>query len=217
VDRKVDDQRDGTATGSSLELTPAELRAIEDHKYYLSQERGREVTIEEAIRDFLENYLTAWRICKQRLDADAQAREIEHLRCLESERQGEEISPREAAFLFCDRFARAWREARESLSHNEFETVEFTVTGPERVDLGPASLLVRHACWFDCDMFLHIQGKMLFGNFTLGGKLFLHIRSILGEIPVSVARGDRVEIIAMGREAKEGLRAVRALLDPGGH
>jgi len=38
---------------NAIDLIPSELRAIEDHKYYLSQKEGREVSLEEAIVDFL--------------------------------------------------------------------------------------------------------------------------------------------------------------------
>ena len=44
-----------------ISLTASELKAIEDHKHYLSQRRGVEVTIEDAIRDFLVHYAAAWR------------------------------------------------------------------------------------------------------------------------------------------------------------
>ena len=44
-----------------FDLTPSELKAIEDHKYFLSQERGAEVSIEEAIGDFLRRYAESWR------------------------------------------------------------------------------------------------------------------------------------------------------------
>ena len=39
-----------------IDLIPSELRAIEIHKYYLSQREGREVSFEEAMIDFIDNY-----------------------------------------------------------------------------------------------------------------------------------------------------------------
>ena len=47
--------------GQANNLTAAELRAIEEHKYYLSQQRGTEVSIEEAIDDFIQHFAEDWR------------------------------------------------------------------------------------------------------------------------------------------------------------
>jgi hypothetical protein len=47
--------------GQANNLTAAELKAIEEHKYYLSQQRGTEVSIEEAIDDFVQHIAEDWR------------------------------------------------------------------------------------------------------------------------------------------------------------
>ncbi len=39
------------------ELSASELKAIQEHKYYMSIEKGVEVSIEDAIKDFREKYL----------------------------------------------------------------------------------------------------------------------------------------------------------------
>jgi len=78
-------------------LTPAELKAIQDHKYYLSQQRGSEVTIEETIEDFLKRFQNKWRQEKFLRDNHDQRQEIDRHKWLRSEREGHDIGSAVAA------------------------------------------------------------------------------------------------------------------------
>ena len=78
-------------------LTATELNAIEEHKYYLSLKRGTEVTIEEAITDFVQNYAKDWRNEKLRRDNLAQRQEIEKHKFLRSMEEGRDIGKHSAA------------------------------------------------------------------------------------------------------------------------
>src|SRR5664280_639883 len=96
-------------------LTAAELKAIEEHKYYLSQRRGAEVTIEEASADFLQNFADDWRQEKLRRDNLEQREEIEKHKYLRSLEEGRDIGRSSAAEEWCQKYAHIWRAERESL------------------------------------------------------------------------------------------------------
>jgi len=83
--------------GQANNLTAAELKAIEEHKYYLSQQRGTEVSIEEAIEDFVQHFAEDWRQEKLRRDNLEQRDEIEKHKYLRSMAEGRDIGRSSAA------------------------------------------------------------------------------------------------------------------------
>ena len=113
-----------------VNLTPAELHAIEEHKYFLSLERGTEVSIEEATDDFLRRFADDWRREKVRRDNLAQRSEIERLRHSRTAEEGRAIDPSDAAGEWCERYAGIWRTERESLERNGFGCMQLTVLNP---------------------------------------------------------------------------------------
>src|SRR5712671_2860744 len=104
-----------------LNLTAAELKAIQEHKQILSQKRGRKVTIEDAIADFVENIAGDWRREKLRRDNSDQREEIEKHKYLRSLAEGHDIGKTFAAEEWCQKYAHIWRAERESLERNGFK------------------------------------------------------------------------------------------------
>jgi phosphocarrier protein HPr len=195
----------------SINLTAAELTAIQDHKYFLSQQRGSEVTIEEAIEDFVRNFAEAWRREKLRRDNLAQQEEIEKHKYLRSKEAGYDIGRAPAAEEWCQKYAHIWRSERESIEKNGLRRIFVTIRNPEGLHLRPVSVVANLAATFDCDMYVHRDG-MTYYNFLLEGRPYLNVRSILGLLSLGATLGDKLEFIATGAQAEQALEALTALL-----
>jgi phosphocarrier protein len=192
-------------------LTAAELKAIEEHKYYLSQQRGAEVAIEEAIDDFVRHFAEDWQQEKLRRDNLEQGQEIEKHKCLRSLAEGRDIGRASAAEEWCQKYAHIWRTERESLERNGFEKVLVTVQNKEGLHLRPVSAVASLAEKFDCDIYVHREG-MQYYNFLLEGRPYMNVRSILGLLSVGTTLGDTLEFIATGSQAVQALKALAELL-----
>lgn len=190
-----------------VDLTAAELKAIEDHKYFLSQQRGQEVTIEEAIDDFLKRYAEAWRREKLRRDNLEQLKEIEKHKYLRSQQEGRDVGTSAAAEEWCRRYAHIWRAERESLERNGFVRVTVRVRDPLGLHMRPSSAIATLATQYDCDVYVHKDG-MPFYNFILQGKTCMNVKSILGILSLGIILGDEIEFIATGAQAKDALEAI---------
>lgn len=92
-----------------VELDASELRAIEEHKWYLSEESGKEVTIEEAIHDFAARYRALWSGSKLRQENTEQLGEIEKHQWYRSQEEGRDIGKEQAAAEWILRFAELCR------------------------------------------------------------------------------------------------------------
>ena len=88
--------------GKPINLMPAELQAILEHKRVLSLLRGVEVGLEEAIEHFVEHVEMDWRLEKQRRDLAEEREEIEKHKFLCSEREGRDIGRSRAAEEWCE-------------------------------------------------------------------------------------------------------------------
>ncbi|HVM59554.1 MAG TPA: HPr family phosphocarrier protein [Verrucomicrobiae bacterium] len=192
-------------------LTAAELKAIEEHKYYLSQKRGTEVTIEEAIEDFLKNIAEDWRREKLRRDNLDQRNEIEKHKYLRSMAEGRDIGGSSAAEEWCQKYAHIWRSEHESLERNGFQRIVVTIQNPDGLHLRPASAVSALAAQFDCDIYVHKEG-MTYYNFLLEGRPYMNVRSVLGLLSVGTVRGDQLEFIATGSQAEPALKALAEFL-----
>jgi phosphotransferase system HPr (HPr) family protein len=192
-------------------LTAAELKAIEEHKYYLSQQRGVEVAIEEAIADFVGHFAEDWQREKLRRDNLEQRQEIEKHKYLRSLAEGRDIGRTSAAEEWCQKYAHIWRTERESLERNGFQRVLVTIQNKEGLHLRPVSAVASLAAEFDCDIYLHREG-MQYYNFLLEGRPYMNVRSILGLLSVGTSLGDTLEFIATGSQAEEALKALAELL-----
>jgi phosphocarrier protein len=192
-------------------LTAAELKAIEEHKYYLSQKRKTEVTIEEAIADFVEKFAKDWRNEKLRRDNLAQRLEIEKHKYLRSLEEGRDIGKSSAAEEWCQKYAHIWRAEHESLDRNGFKKVQVTIQNGEGLHLRPVSAVAELAAKFDCDIYVHRDG-MPYYNFLLEGRPYMNVRSVLGVLSIGAAQGDTLEFIATGSQAADALKALADLL-----
>jgi phosphotransferase system HPr (HPr) family protein len=197
--------------GPEANLTAAELKAIEEHKYYLSQRRGAEVTIEEAIADFVRHFADDWRQEKLRRDNLEQREEIEKHKYFRSQEEGRDIGKSSAAEEWCEKYAHIWRAERESLERNGFKRLWVTVETEEGLHLRPVSAVAALAAQFDCDIYVHKDG-MVYYNFLLEGRPYMNVRSILGFLSLGTARGDKLEFIATGAQAKQALEALGELM-----
>ncbi|NLB54816.1 MAG: HPr family phosphocarrier protein [Lentisphaerae bacterium] len=194
-------------------LTPAELRAIEDHKYYMSQRLNREVSIEDAIDDFLENYLPEWQKQKQIQDNEAQIQMIEK-KYNSTKAAGKPVDRLALATEWCDKYAHIWREERESLERNGFECMSVEVENEHGLHMRPTSNLVQLANMFDCDVYVH-KKDMEYFNFYLNGKPYMNVKSILGMLRLGIEQNERLEFIATGKEAKTVLQALHKAIVAG--
>jgi phosphotransferase system HPr-like phosphotransfer protein len=196
---------------SDFELTPAELKAVEEHKYFLSQQRGHEVTIEEATADFLARFAQDWRREKLRNDNMEQSSEIEKHRYFRSMEEGRDIGRASAAAEWCEKYAHIWRAERESLERNGFERATVDMLDacgrPMRFWSSLAALTVR----FDCSLYVHKEG-MAYWNFIMAGRPYMNAKSVVGLLSLDIAAGDQLEFIATGSHATQALQAVAKLM-----
>lgn len=195
-----------------INLTPAELRAIEEHKYFLSKERGIEVSIEDAIDDFLRRFAEEWRREKARQDIRAQRAEIERHRYLRSVEERRDIGSSAAAMEWCEKYAPIWRAERESLERNDFRRISLVVRNPESLHLRPWSAVATLVAGYDCDVYVHKEG-MPYWNLVLEERPFMNVKSVIGMLSLGIALGDAIEFIAIGAEADRALAAVRKLME----
>jgi phosphocarrier protein HPr len=192
-------------------LTASELKAIEEHKYYLSQKRKTEVTMEEAIADFVQNFAKDWRNEKLRRDNLEQRKEIEKHKYLRSLEEGRDIGRSSAAEEWCQKYAHIWRAEHESLDRNGFKKVLVTIHSKEGLHLRPVSAVAELAAKFDCDIYVHREG-MPYYNFLLEGRPYMNVRSVLGVLSIGAAAGDTLEFIATGSQSADALKALSELL-----
>jgi len=195
-----------------IDLSPAELKAIQDHKYFLSKTHNQEVSIEEAIVDFLNRYAEDWKREKLRRDNLEQLNEIEKHKYFRSIEEGKDVGRTRAAEEWCAAYARIWRAERESLERNGFRQIQVSVKDPNGLHMRPTSALASIATEYDCDVYVHKTG-MPYYNFVLQGKPYMNVKSILLMLSLGIIRGDKIEFIATGAQAQEALDAITKELE----
>jgi phosphotransferase system HPr (HPr) family protein len=194
-----------------INLIPSELAAIQQHKYFMSLKEGREVSIEEAMEDFVEKYRADWLREKQRRDSEEQIKEIERHKWIRSGEEGYDIGRSAASEEWIGRYAHIWREERESLEGHGFLEVRLVVEIEEGLHIKPMSKLAEIALSHDCDMYVHRKG-MQFYSFVLNEKGYVNVKSVLSLLQLDAAKGEELEFIATGAQAREALDAVTHLL-----
>jgi phosphotransferase system HPr-like phosphotransfer protein len=193
------------------ELTPAELKAVDEHKYFLSQQRGHEVTIEEATADFLARFAQAWRQEKLLNDNRDQRSEIEKHRYFRSMEEGRDIGRAAAAAEWCEKYAHIWRAERESLERNGFERVTVDMQHADGRPMHFWSSLAELTVRYDCSLYVHKEG-MAYWNFVMAGRPYMNAKSAVGLLSLDIAAGDQMEFIATGAHATQALKAVAELM-----
>jgi phosphocarrier protein len=198
-----------------LDLNPSELRAILDHKFFLSQNLGREASIDEASADFLERYMDAFRTEQLRLHNLIQIDEIKKHQWVESEKAGRDIGLEKAAQDWRIKYAEIYRAESEALEKQGFLTLEVTVVNRNGIHVRPAGTLSTLAAKFDADVYVSKEGMDHF-NFMLQGKPYLNFKSVmLNLLTINACQGTVLNFIAYGRQAKEVLEAIRELIESG--
>jgi hypothetical protein len=93
--------------------SPAERKAIIDHKYLLGIDMHCDPGLGKAVESWERNYALQWRSQQMRHDAEAQIAEIESYRHELMLRLGREVDFNEAARQWVDRWGEAWRRQRD--------------------------------------------------------------------------------------------------------
>jgi phosphotransferase system HPr (HPr) family protein len=204
-------REDRMARDSFKLIDPSELKAIMDHKWYLSQQAQKEVTLEEAMNDFRERYRSGWLRSKLADENKEQVEEISKYKWCRSEEEGHDIGKAQAALEWVQRFADLWRRRKEALEAHGFLQMRLVVDKREGLSIRPASRLSDMARRFDCDVYLHMDGLEYY-NFVLNGKEYLSVKSIICSHALAIRNGDSIEFIAMGAQAREALEALKLFL-----
>lgn len=195
-----------------INLTPAELNAILEHKRMMSEKQGKEVTVEQAIEHFILHLRADWLKEKQHRDVQAQQEEIEKHKYFRSKDAGRDIGKATAAEEWCVKYAHIWRAERESLEQNGFLKVDVVIQSENGLHIEPASTLAILAGKFDCEVYMH-RDDMDYYNLIIQGKKYLNVKSILGLLSVAARKGDSMEFIATGPEAQQALDAIVGLIN----
>jgi len=198
-------------TRKEIDLIPSELRAIEEHKYYLSQKQGREVSLEEAIVDFLIDYEADFFTAKQIEDVREQNAEIMKYKWIESEKEGYDIGTEKAAKEWVEKYGSIWRNEKESLEQNGFIGLSVVIENKKGLNIEIAAL-AETARRHDCELYIH-KDRMKYYNFILFGKKeYLNVKSILCPNSLESAKGESIEFIATGNGVKETLEEIEQLI-----
>jgi len=197
-----------------INLTPAELQAILEHKRSMSVARGREISLEDAITHFIEHYELDWMREKQRRDLTEQRHEIDKHKYLQSEKEGRDIGKARAAEEWCEKYAPIWRAEHESLERNGFLKMSIIIQNEQGLHFEPASTLANLAQQYGCEVYLHRAG-MEYANFILQDKKYLNVKSVLCLLTVKAEKGERLEFIATGPQAKTALETIAAYISKG--
>ena len=107
-------------------LSRAERRQVERHKYFLSQNRGKDVGFEMAAKDWFEKHSQEWREERHRRMLAMQRDEIARYKWLRSEEARRDLGSA-AALEWIRLYAASWREWFEK----EYEDVD-ELPGPRR-------------------------------------------------------------------------------------
>ena len=195
-------------------LIPSELKAIEDHKYYMSVEQKKPVSIEEAIKDFLEKYEGDW--CRQKTIKDnlAQREEIEKHKYIRSEQEGRDVGE-QAVDEWREKYAHIWRQEQESLERNGFLERKVTIQNIHGIHVRPSGTLVKIALKHDCEVYVHKENMDTY-NFKINKKPYLNVKSVLAMsdlLGLCIAKGDELEFISYGNQAKDALDEIESIVN----
>jgi phosphotransferase system HPr-like phosphotransfer protein len=191
-----------------ITLIPSELKAIEEHKWYLSEQQGKEASFEEALVDFLDNYEADWMREKQCIDCKEQSDQILRYKWFRSEEEGHDIGKKAASEEWVSKYAHIWREERESLEANGFTKMVIKIGKEKQIKTTVISDIAHN---YDCEIYIH-QDTMKFHNFVIVGRRFLNIKSILCPVLLDFSKDEEVRFLATGARAREALESIRDLI-----
>ncbi len=195
-----------------INLTPAELKAVLEHRRAMAAQQGRNISLEQAIEHFVLHVRADWLKQKLHRDTQAQREEIEKHKYFRSKDEGRDIGKAAAAEEWCEKYAHIWRMECESLERNGFLQVAVVICSRRGLHIKPASTLAVLVSRYNCEVYLNRE-KMDYYNFILQGKKYQNVKSILGLLCVAARQGDALEFIATGPEAKPALDAIVSLIN----
>ena len=94
-------------------FSKAEQRAIDEHRYYLSQRAGYDIGEENALRDWLTHHAHRWRQERLKRDMEEQKLEILKHKWIESEKAGTDLGV-DAIIDWIEKYAVQWRHWKET-------------------------------------------------------------------------------------------------------
>lgn len=94
------------------QCSPEEQKAIEEHKWLLSERAKRDVGFEYAVRDWMENHSARWRRNRLRQELEEQRQEMLRHKWIESERAGRDLGDK-AIRDWVEKYAEAWRRSHK--------------------------------------------------------------------------------------------------------
>jgi phosphocarrier protein len=199
-----------------INLIPSELKAIEEHKYYMSVEQEKPVSIDDAIKDWILTYKADWLKEKTRRDNLAQNDEMAKHTWIRSEEEGRDLGE-EAVEEWMKKYAPIWREDRESLVKNSFLEKKVKIQNTLGLHVRPSATLVRIAKKYDCDLYVHKQGMDNY-NFTINKKPYTNVCSLIANpimnlVRLCAGKGDELEFIAYGKQAKDALNEIENIVN----
>ena len=103
-------------------IEEAELRAINRHKYYLSQQQGEDVGFDAAAKDWFENFSEVWRERRHQRMLEMQREEIKRYKWIQSERARKDLG-RSAVEDWIHNFAADWRMEWEQTYNEDDEAI----------------------------------------------------------------------------------------------
>jgi len=189
------------------DLTAGELAAIAKHHDEMVAKLHRNVTLQEAIEDFLVNCRLVWEREKLLKENEEQMREIERHKWIESEKAGYDIGEHRAVEDWMQKCAHIWRAERESLEKNGWEVLRVRVGIEKGLHMRPTSTLAGIAGRFKCQVYVNRPGMGVY-NFFVNGKPYLNVKSVMGLLTLGAVKGDELEFIATGVESREALAAI---------
>jgi phosphocarrier protein len=199
-------------------ILTSEMPAIEVHKYFISIEQKKPVSFEDAIKDWNSKYRDDWLKEKTRIDNLKQKEEIDKYKYLRSEQEGRDLGP-EAVEEWMQKYAPLWREARESLMQNGLLERKVIIQNMEGLHVRPSATLIGIAKKYDCDLYVHKNGMEDY-NFTINKKPYIDVcfystseSPAMKLIKLCAAKGDELDFIAYGKQAKEALDEIEDIVN----
>jgi len=194
-----------------IELIPSELKAIEERTYSMGLEQKRKVPIILAITDFLEKYEQDWLREKIIRDNLKKKEEIDRHKYLRSKQEGRDLG--EAAVEeWIQKYEHLWRKDQESFERNGFLERKVTIQNSLGLHSRPSVALVQIALKYECDLYIH-KDEMINYHFKINDKPYLNVNSKVSDLlQLCAAKGDELEFIAYGKQAKEALDEIEDIV-----
>jgi phosphocarrier protein HPr len=207
------------------DLSPAELKAILDHKYFMGKNLGYEVKMPDAVIDFVLNYWETWLKEKNQQANLEQINQIKILAgeiakrggCEHGAKPPDDVAQKalaEAIEVWHRDHAKPWRDYWESLDHNNIKKLAVDVENPSGLHMRPAGELVKIAEKFKCVIYIHKPGMEHY-SIKVDGKPYLNVQTVFMILPLmslAITKGDVIEFIAYGEQAEEALKAIEQLV-----